>query len=161
MDIPRNAGTVRVQFRAWDLVTGEGLPAYIGQEGPKFRWDWSSGPVFSPDNRTMAGIVRVNSQKQIRLWEVETGGIRRVIELEPGHAAGVTFSPDGRHLAAAVNNVVCIWDLLTGREVRRFHGHSGAVAGLAFSPDGRRLLTWSRDSTALIWEVADLAKAPE
>jgi WD40 repeat protein len=143
-----------IRLRVWDNVSGQELPPFDGQESVGLHGLLTTKLAFTPDGRTIAAIE--GGQAQIRLWEAGTGRTRRIIELDPGHAVGVTISSDGRHLAAAVNRTVYIWDITTGRDVRRFHGHGGTIEGLAFSPDGRRLLSWGHDTTALIWDVADL-----
>ena len=43
-----------------------------------------------------------------------------------------------------------------GKEVHRFEGHRGAVTALAFTPDGHTLISGSRDSTALVWDMTSI-----
>jgi RNA polymerase sigma factor (sigma-70 family) len=64
----------------------------------------------------------------------------------------IAFAPDGKTLAAADSDLVCLWDAATGKELRRLQqattGH-----GLAFAPDGKTLAT--ADFTAiLLWDPA-------
>jgi WD40 repeat protein len=149
----RAALLCEARLRVWDTVSGDELPALEGQESPGLGWEMNTTLAFTPDGRTIAAS---DANGRIYLWETATGQTRRMIQLEKGRRSGVTISPDGRQLAAAVDKVVHVWDITTGSEVRRLHGHTGRVHGLAFSPDGRRLLTWSSDMTALVWDVADL-----
>jgi CHAT domain/WD domain, G-beta repeat len=65
----------------------------------------------------------------------------------------VVFSPDGRRLVTASDNVTArVWDVTKGQQVARFT-HSDQVYGVAFSPDGRRLATASEDNTARVWDA--------
>jgi WD40 repeat protein len=69
-----------------------------------------------------------------------------------GECGGVvyrlTFSPDGRALAAAtVRGEVELWDVASGRRRSVLRGHSGGVWGLVFAPDGRALFTGGPDGT--------------
>jgi TIR domain/WD domain, G-beta repeat len=67
----------------------------------------------------------------------------------------VTFSPDGRYLAAGGNNgKIGLWDAATGREVLILLRHDGSVNGVAFSTDGKRIATASDDNTAGLWDAA-------
>ncbi|MGH8887347.1 MAG: CHAT domain-containing protein [Egibacteraceae bacterium] len=71
----------------------------------------------------------------------------------PGAVYAVTFSPDGRWLATASDDMTArIWDVVTGREHVKVT-HDGGVPSVAFSPDGRWLATASDDMTARIWDV--------
>jgi hypothetical protein len=96
----------------------------------------------------------------VRLLDAMTGKVRHLF---PGSkkfvAHAVAFSPDGRLLAGAAGDII-LWELATLQEVRRFRGHRGQVLSLAFSPDGRRLVSGSRDTTALIWDVTGLENQP-
>jgi WD40 repeat protein len=52
-----------------------------------------------------------------------------------------------------------LWDLATRKQLRKLDGHQGPVLTLSFSADGRRLVPGSRDTTALILEVAGVLPA--
>jgi WD40 repeat protein len=63
---------------------------------------------------------------------------------------GVSFSPDGKRLAAATGyyssrepGEVRVWDKTDGRELFLFKGHTDCVWSVSFSLDGRRLVSAS------------------
>ncbi|MGD2123813.1 MAG: WD40 repeat domain-containing protein, partial [Gemmatimonadota bacterium] len=65
---------------------------------------------------------------------------------------GVSFSPDGASVAAAVGDrSAAVWDAATGEEKLVLRGHTGLVNSVTFGPNGRRLATASSDSTVRVW----------
>jgi RNA polymerase sigma factor (sigma-70 family) len=65
----------------------------------------------------------------------------------------IAFSPDGNILAAGSWRIH-VWDLKTGKQINQFDGHRAEVTSLAFSPDSKRLVSASKDSTALVWDLS-------
>jgi hypothetical protein len=85
----------------------------------------------------------------------------------PGHhneRGQVAFSPDGRYLASVGDGwgdnrqTMQVFEVLTGKEVRPFD-RGDPVFAVAFSPDGRWLATGGADTTALVWDLHNLAGA--
>jgi WD40 repeat protein len=73
-------------------------------------------------------------------------------------AFGLSFSPDGRRVAASVGTEVIIWDVGGGQELQRFSSHSDTVLDVAFSPDGASLAGAGRDGKVFIWDAQNGAE---
>ena len=117
--------------------------------------------AFSPDGRRLAfgdslGIITV--------CDAESGRVVRRLSKGPVNRSKegqfqdnpLRFSPDGRHIAAAIGSMVMIWDALTGQEVLTLRGHRGSITAMAYSPDGRRLVTSAfpeAESTVKVWDL--------
>jgi WD40 repeat protein len=83
--------------------------------------------------------------------------VRAVLEYRRGGVRSLSFSPDGKLLAAACGydrGGVRVWDVAQVKEVTTLQGFSNGVAGLAFSPDGKLLATTGARVTARLYETS-------
>jgi len=92
-----------------------------------------------------------------RIYDVSTGQGTSLPSL-PGKYVqhrSLTFSPDGRRLAATGGfNTTHILDVEMGQIVFPFLGHTGRVYAVALSPDGKRLASAGQDGAVKIWDGA-------
>ncbi len=140
-------GTTRI----WDVVSGRQLHNLTGGKGT-----WRLEP--SPEGHYLASASEArgpSGQYEVILWDVTTG--REVRRLSMGRAFRafmLTFSPDGRRLAAGGPVEARIWDVPGGREWRTLSGPREHFYTAAFSPDGRALATGGDDGSLHLWELA-------
>jgi WD40 repeat protein len=107
--------------------------------------------AFSPDGKIVASA---SSDKTIRLWEIETGQMLRVLDQHRDSVTSIAFSPDGKTIASgSLDKTVAICDIKTGRVIRTLAGHSDEVNAVAFSPDGKTIASGSRDETINLWDA--------
>ncbi|HEX3148228.1 MAG TPA: sigma-70 family RNA polymerase sigma factor [Gemmataceae bacterium] len=155
------------------VVTGHRTIGYSIPEGTKrFAWTLNIEPddsgllrpgdslVLSPDGSLAACIASIGwkpedrAADQIALFDGRTGKVVRHLGSKHTHGYHrITFSADGRLLAAADGNDVRIWETATGKELRSYSGHRNFIETLSFSGNGRRLASASHDSTVLIWDL--------
>ncbi|MBA4063894.1 MAG: hypothetical protein C0501_09315 [Isosphaera sp.] len=78
----------------------------------------------------------------------------------PDHAISLSWSPDGRFLAAAaVSGPVTVFDAATGKPARQFPGHGFGTAAVAWQPGGPLLASVGQDGKVRLWDAAAGAEA--
>lgn len=113
--------------------------------------------AFSPDGATLA----TGSFREVTLWNVPAGTVRRRVAGFRDRVVALAFSPDGKLLAAgggvpSEDGEIKLLDPGTGRTVRELAGaHSDTVFGVAFSPDGTKLATAGADKFVRLFAAAD------
>ncbi len=115
--------------------------------------------ALSADGRLLATADGLGGP--VRLWELAT---RREIPLTGFNikSHGIALTPDGRTLAACdPYGTAILFHWPSGETVDKLSGNPDAGIDVFFSPDGCRLATVGNyESTALIWDVANLVNRP-
>lgn len=112
--------------------------------------------AFSRDGRFLAASGGAVSEfGEIQVWEVSAGTQVRSIRAGNDALYGVSWSDDGKLLAAGGSDkLVRAFDASTGAPVMQCDNHLDWVFGTAFVHDGSRLVSVSRDKGVKLIEVA-------
>jgi RNA polymerase sigma factor (sigma-70 family) len=106
-------------------------------------------------------IIGVRAGKYVRVWDIETGKLKRSWELPTPDAFFFALSPDGRWLVTEAHTrwSLELWDVSGGKRVREFPmtGARNVIgrARVAFSSDGKRLAALGGDDphSVRVWEL--------
>ncbi|WP_206026342.1 tetratricopeptide repeat protein [Roseimicrobium sp. ORNL1] len=144
------------------VITSTGI-----DNGDEIRvWDWPSGkrrltiPVrittatSSPD----CSRVAVSSWGKILLWDTTNGICKATYSLD-SFARGLAFSPDGKRLAAGLENRrVVVYDIESGKQIAE-DVHLDPIWGLAFSPNGKSLASSTLAGAIKLWDMMPAEEA--
>lgn len=174
------AGTLDDQVRVWDLTLQGRILSLPGQN-PVFSADGrylsvaTSGGViydlkalhpvtdlpidpddlvFSPNHQWAAE----STYDGVRIWETATGTIWNAFYNEGHTLESLSFSPDGRYLAAVAGPQVYLWENKLGADPRKFTIQAASVPESAppqlqivcFTPNGQRLAVATTDGLIVI-----------
>jgi eukaryotic-like serine/threonine-protein kinase len=144
--------------------SGDGLHLIAGAAQPRLLvrsngWSWVAGlssdgacnsAEFSADGKW---VVTASEDGFVRIWETETGLVRRRVR-HTGGVVSAVFSGDGaRILSASADGTAAVWLRETG-ELLFMLNHGVPVRRALFSPGSRYILTLDTDERVRIWEGA-------
>jgi hypothetical protein len=143
--------------RLWALSKGKVGPAFAVQSGVV------ETLAFSPDSHLLAvgttgakrNLDTSNTEGVVELWDLSKG--KKVADLTgyKGWVESVAFSPDGKTLAAAGDEITRLWDVATHKETSQPITCDGRCYSIAYSPDGKTLATGGSGGVAQLWNLAD------
>jgi eukaryotic-like serine/threonine-protein kinase len=85
---------------------------------------------------------------------IATFPVVRSFAAHSGPIYGVSFSPDGRYVAAASQDrTASVWEVSSGRQRFKLLGHTNEINCIAYSPDGKTLATGSEDGSVILWDA--------
>jgi WD40 repeat protein/serine/threonine protein kinase len=148
-------------IRFWDPATGYKLELLREPSGAGV-----GCCAFSPDGHTLAtGTSRISQQGDVsgivRLWEMPSRKIRRVLHGHTDEVFSVIFSPDGRTLASSSRDgVIRLWDPVTGQERANLPGHKSWVYNVDFSSDGEYMASAGQDGEIKLWSGVAMEEPP-
>lgn len=77
-----------------------------------------------------------------------------ILEEHSGEVYCVSFSPDGRWLATAGEDRICIiYDAVNFRPVQKLQQHDASITHIAWSPDSKKILTAAEEPRARVWDA--------
>jgi WD40 repeat protein len=128
-------------------------------------WDVASGRKVRESFETPFGgtdiamsadeayLVSIDGLGYTAFWEMPSRRLVRSYRAHQFHGRIAAFSPDGKLVATAAEDIV-LWDVATQKKLARLT-HDREVWGLAFSPDGKWLVSSHEDGAVVLWDAVE------
>lgn len=105
--------------------------------------------AVSPDGKM---LVTGSEDNSIRIWEVSTGKVVRVMQGHNDHITSLAISSDaGTLISASKDHTIRVWTLDLNDTHRTLNGHKGYVWSAMYSPDGSLVASAGADQVIRIW----------
>jgi WD40 repeat protein len=92
--------------------------------------------------------------KVVRLWDARTWQVKQELKGSTATIDNLSFSPDGKYLAAVAGTTLWVWDVPSGNAVVQHAMSKQHYKDVAFSPDGRLLGFARNDASIRFWSTA-------
>jgi WD40 repeat protein/serine/threonine protein kinase len=131
---------------AWELGTGKKLWDPVQTHGDRF-----DGLAISPDGSL---IATTSWDKTLKVFDAKTGDERFELPKFEYRLRKLSFSPDGRWIAAGPfwqdEGAALIVDVAQQKVAQRFPDENLLIP--TFAPDGRQIATGTRDGNIVLWD---------
>ena len=111
---------------------------------------------YSPDGKH---LVAGYNNNLVRVWDITTGQMVRVLKGHTGVVWSVAYSPNGKMIiSGSADKTVKCWNAETGELIRTLpdkkgdKGHSSIVSYVTFNPNGTYIASGSADKSVKFWD---------
>ncbi|HEX8106472.1 MAG TPA: WD40 repeat domain-containing protein, partial [Kofleriaceae bacterium] len=142
-------------------AVGPALLWRLDEPSPIWRLDTHNTPVISArfvndDHAVLTG----SGDGTARLWDAQTGRLRRSYSHGGAYVADVAFEPDGAFaVTAGGDGVLRFWDVPSGHLIWVLQAHQSAIIGVHF--DGTSIVTRALSGEIARWELSNLLSSQE
>jgi WD40 repeat protein len=132
-----------------ERVTGSRIKEFNAAGGG--HTDKITALVVSPDGKT---LITGGEDNTIRIWDVSSGKVIRVLQGHQGFINSLTLSRDGQTLVSASrDHTIRVWLLDLNDTHRSLNDHTASVWSAVYSPDGTLAASAGADRKIRIWNT--------
>ncbi|MDQ7821605.1 MAG: caspase family protein [Candidatus Eremiobacteraeota bacterium] len=135
------------RVRQWDIADRKTIIELKPESDSTWKRAWSV--AISPGGREFAAGMQDGTAK---MWEV---GYEEPVKTFNTHTRraiyGISYSPDGKSIALAMDRLIYVFDVASGKEVCHFEGDRDVI----FSANSHVIITGGKDGDVQLWKVPE------
>jgi WD40 repeat protein len=133
-------------IKIWDIKTSGFAPPLEGHT------QIINSISFNPKNHN--SLASGSRDETVKIWDLASKKAIFTSEKQKDQIRKIVFSPDGKLLAAAIQNgEIKVWDVDKQEEKYAIRAHEKPVISLIFSPNGEILASGSEDNSIKFWNM--------
>jgi RNA polymerase sigma factor (sigma-70 family) len=138
-----------------ELITGGNDPElHVWNLQTRTDRKWPTGSVNALAFEPASGLLVMGAQLSVRICDSDGNEKSPTVQGHQASVSGAAFSHDGRTLATAGQDEICLWDPRTGRQRLRITAPVVAPGSPTWSSDSRVLFSACLDSTLRFWDAS-------
>ncbi|MGK7928529.1 MAG: WD40 repeat domain-containing protein [Spirulina sp.] len=112
----------------------------------------ASAIALGPDGKI---LVSGGRDKAIKVWDLQTGALKRTLQSDSGEIESLAIAPDGKTVVSGSGDrMVRIWDMTANQAPKILKGHiTQDISHVAISADGQAIASGGYDEIK-IWNLA-------
>lgn len=111
----------------------------------------ASAIAISADGKT---LVSGGLDKAIKVWDLQTGQLRKALQSDSGEIQAVAIAPDGKTVVTGSGDrMIRIWNITSNQRPQMLKGHSSDIRQVEISSDGKTILS-STYGEIKAWDLA-------
>ena len=136
-------------------------------DGKVWKWDIDGHQTSAPYDGSCVAFSSDGSQfvlckgEDVEVQNSNTQVTVTKFHIANSHPSCCCFSPNGRLIAIATSNTICVWDITSSDPyiIETFIGHTGYITSLAFSSPSS-LISSSYDKSVKFWQISTSLTKP-
>lgn len=155
----------------WDVIfTPDGKSAISSEDNYVVYWrNAVDGPigrlalyghtdmVSSVDmSNDMKTIISGSRDKSIKIWDAQTGDLRKTINDHNVRVYDIEFNPDNSQFAACIgDSTISFWDSQTFNLIKALKNSNGNSRSISYHSSGKYIASAGPGSVIYIWDIAN------
>lgn len=110
-----------------------------------------SALAISADGKT---LVSGGQDKAIKVWDLQTGQLRKTLQSDSGVIQAVAIAPDGKTVVSGSGDrMVRIWNITSDQRPQVLKGHSSDIREVSIASDGKTIISTTYNEIK-VWDLA-------